>query len=76
MNKITVKKFVKDHQIAISIVAGVAVGALAVYSRYHGRTLLELPTDAAKYMKETNSRVLYDVPKEGRFVLTFVPSNS
>lgn len=73
MNKTSVLKFVKDHQVEISIAAGIVVGALAVYSRYHGKTLLELPANAVQRMKDADIRVVYDVPEEGLFVLTYIP---
>lgn len=68
-----IKKFAVDHQVELTIVASVALGALAVYSHYHGKTLLELPADAIKRMKENNIKVVYEVSGEGLFVLTHIP---
>lgn len=77
MNIVRIKKFVKEHQVAISVVAGVAVGALAVYSHYEGKTLLELPADAIKRLKEIDDLGLgYEVPGEGLFVLKYIPEAS
>lgn len=73
MNIIRVKTFVKDHQTTIALATGAVVGALAVFSYFHGKTLLELPADAAKYMEETGAVVLYEVPNQGRFVLKHIP---
>jgi hypothetical protein len=75
MNIIRVKTFVKDHQTTIALATGVVVGALAVYSYYHGKTLLELPANAAKHMAENGASVLYEVPNQGNFLLKYIPNS-